>query len=284
MKKEETKNYLVAGTLNNYLEKKNLNEKFTNKDIVTFITFGVASIASLGALLVSTPVCVSLAAIATTIAIYEYKNAKKFDNTESRLRQENNHIEKLLNGQVNESDELVEKRKNKLISLSKLREEKEKDVDYYNTLSNIIYASTIIASIAVAGFGGLSYELILPILGVASSAIISNAEIRKHKECEVVENRINNLIHDLGVEYCEKEEKTIKTEKQEDYLKSEFNEFCKTYDETHGVHVVNKDENKKCFGYTYEEFCKLYEENNGFDVRYPDEKPKEYSKSKTGNY
>ncbi len=277
MKKEETKNYLVAGTLNNCLEKKILNKKSTSKGIVAFLAFGVTAIASLGALTVSLPACISLAAVAATVVIYENKIAKKIDNTESRLKQENKHIEKLLNDEINLDDKSNEKRKKKLTSLSKLSKIKYEKEEFYNMLSIIIYGITITFSVPVAWLGGGLSDLLVPLSGVLFGALVSNAEIKAHKECEVVDNRINNLTRDLAVVHYEKYGKTLISEKEENKSK---NELCKTYDLTNEVRSAVNSNKATCFGITEEEFYKLYEENNGFDVRYPDEKPKEYSKSK----
>ncbi len=277
MKKEETKNYLVVGTLNNCLEKKILNKKSTSKGIVAFLAFGVTAIASLGALTVSLPACISLAAVAATVVIYENKIAKKIDNTESRLKQENKHIEKLLNDEINLDDKSNEKRKKKLTSLSKLSKIKYEKEEFYNMLSIIIYGITIVFSVPVAWLGGGLSDLLVPLSGVLFGALVSNAEIKAHKECEVVDNRINNLTRDLAVVHYEKYGKTLISEKEENKSK---NELCKTYDLTNEVRSAVNSNKVTCFGITEEEFYKLYEENNGFDVRYPDEKPKEYSKSK----
>lgn len=277
MKKEETKNYLVAGAHNNCLEKKILNKKSTSKGIVSFLAFGVTAIASLGALTVSLPACISLAAVAATVVIYENKIAKKNDNTESRLKQENKHIERLLNDEINLDDKSNEKRKKKLTSLSKLSEIKYKNEELYNMLSIIIYGITIAFSVPVAWLGGGLADLLVPLSGVLVGYLVSNAEIEAHKECEVVDNRINNLTRDLAAVHYEKYGKTLISEKEENNSK---NKCCKTFKITNEVRSAINSKEISCFGYTEEEFYKLYDENNGFDVRYPDEKPKEYSKSK----
>lgn len=177
-------------------ELKDLDQAFRNKELISFIAFAVFALVSFSSLALSLPVFLSTASLASLLAIYKYKNAKKNDNIENRLNQEKLHLKKLEIKTPNVDKSVMEKRVNKILSINKLRTKAAKDYFLANDITLFTYAVTAIGGVLTFFNPACGW---IPLVGIVSNIISGNNEIKKHKKCEILENRINNLSNDLDL-------------------------------------------------------------------------------------
>lgn len=197
----------------------NSYEKYKKEELVSFIGFGLAaSITAMGVIL-GPKILLSAGAVTASIICHKYKNGKKYENYEDRLNQEIKHLKGLNEGKYINKNARKSK-VSKLLEISNGQVNKEikyNDAVTFTRASNVL---TVIGSIATY-LNPLAVWI--PIIGITANVITSRNEIKKHKEREDLENKLNNLIYDLDVDTIiynreEKEEKKEKVAAKESKL------------------------------------------------------------------
>ena len=221
MKKEEYINDRI-NTIKD--EQKITRDKYVRHENITFGIFAFFSGLSLFSIPVAPNISIASAAISAMIVCHKYKNAKKNELIEKRYEQELKHLNNL---QTKEkmSDEIKNKKINKLLALSQKQKSTEIKYDNANILTRISNVVTVIGGIA--SFIN-PWSFWLPSLGICSNILLSKYERNKYRDKELLENRMNNLISDLDTdEYIQEETKEISNKKvntKEEYNYNKINE------------------------------------------------------------
>lgn len=194
MNKMNPNDYLFKSIKDKDEEYFNMYEEHLNKEIITLLLFLGFSIASLASLALALPFAIAAGSVAATIAVHKYISTKKFDIAEDRIGREKKHLNKLLDKEPDVDERLMEKRRSKISALSFEKMNTTRKYFDANDITYITYAVTIIGGIAVLANPVCSW---IPLVGIASSIIAANNEVKKYRKDSLVENRINNLEKDL---------------------------------------------------------------------------------------
>lgn len=188
-------------------------EKYKKEEVISFIPFALfASLTTMG-LFLGTNMLLAAGSITASVICHKYKNSKKHDNYENRLNQEIKHLNGLKEGKYIVKN-ARETKVSKLLEISNKQVNAEVKYDNANTITLVSKAITVIGAIS-------TYinpiTVWIPIIGVTANIFANNNEIKKHRICEKLETKANNLIHDLDVDAIiyNREDKEEKKEKVE---------------------------------------------------------------------
>ena len=217
---KETKSEYIKNKISSIRDElTNSYEKYKKEELVSFIGFGLAaSITAMGVIL-GPNILLSAGAVTASIICHKYKNGKKYENYENRLNQEIKHLKGLNEGKyINKNA-----RKSKISKLLEISNGQINKEIKYNDAVTFTTASNILTAFSAISVYLNPLAVWLPIIGITANVITSRNEIKKHKEREDLENKLNNLIYDLDVDTIiynreEKEEKKEKVEAKESKL------------------------------------------------------------------
>ena len=192
--------------------------KEKNSTIALFI----AACLSVATLPTNLSIGVVFTTIAAELACYKYKSIRKRDNINERYKKEFKHIRELELGAEKTNDNSSQK----MNRLFQSRRKVEKKYEYATTITTLTYGLAIFGSvIAVIN----PAEIWIPIAGVISTFAAMNYEIKVHKDREILEKRINNLVVDLDIENIKENEKSIELENTKETKKDiDFEMFFET--------------------------------------------------------
>lgn len=179
-------------------------EKYDNKEFISFIAAVVLAIAACCASLCEIPVAlnIALACVCGTVEVvcYKFKCGHKHESDEKRIKQEIRHLNGLVDSNPLKNKNKYDKARRKVLAISNSQVNAEGEYDFANDLTNITYALTAIGAVLTA----MSPTIVwLPIVSICGSILAGMNEERKYEHKRVLENRLNNLIHDLDISAIE---------------------------------------------------------------------------------
>ncbi|MBQ9019128.1 MAG: hypothetical protein IJ097_02300 [Bacilli bacterium] len=184
-------------------ELEKIEKEYNKKELVSY-----GLIAFFGGLaLCSVPVALNIslasAAITAGTICYNYKTGKKREIENKKLNQELKHLNNIEIEQPLTEKRLYDKACDKVIAISQTQIEEEKKYENVGDATNIMYAITAAGAIGTAINPLTAW---IPVVGVCSSILSGNAEIRSFEKKEILDNRITNLLHDLETKEIEEKE------------------------------------------------------------------------------
>lgn len=217
-------------------EKEEIKKVFDKKELLSFLAFTSTGAVAFCTLPFSLPISLGFASICAGAICYKYKCGKKHEIENNKLNQEIKHLNKIASEEPLQEKRLYDKARSKVIAISKSQIEEEKLYNNAHDVTDIMYVITAIGAVSTMIN---PWTVWLPIVGVCSSILSGNQEIRSFKRKEVLDNRINNLIRDLDVnEIIENETRKEETVKVINNVYS--NEYVK---ENHKNKVYTKSRN-----------------------------------------
>ena len=198
------------------------------KENYSTIALFISACISLAILPANLSIGVVFTTIAAELACYKYKSIRKRDNINERYKKELKHIRELELGAEKTNDNTSQK----MNRLFQSRRKVEKKYEYATTITALTYGLALIgAAIAVIN----PADILLPVVGVVSTFAAMNYEIKVHRDREILERRINNLVVDLDIESIKENEKNIVLEnnnsKEKDFELEEYFEIAKSFEE-----------------------------------------------------
>lgn len=245
MTKEE---YINEKTKEIKEKKKQLEKSFNLKETLSYSAIALFGGLTLASIIPKTPLALATLGLTSLAICYKVKCDKKNKIEKEKLNQEIKHLDNLREKDNITNEETYDKVCNKVCAISSSQIDAEGKYDDANTLTNLTYAITAIGSVLTFINPSAFW---IPLVGIASNILTGENELKKYNKKINLENRIDNLIHDLDV---------INPRE--------------IYDES----ISNIQKQKTHFDVKEEEYYKIYEKNNGFDYQYPIDKPKQFIK------
>lgn len=220
-------NVFIKDTMKFNKEKiKELLKNYKKKDLASLVALLLSIGVSVCAIPFSLSVCLASATVAAQLTIYKYKIDKKHNASEKSINQENIHLKKLYDKGIEVSDELNDKRKNKIISLGEAYRDNAKKylgVEAVNSVMNGFTTGVAVLTIINPLCAWSSLALLIV------DGMLTKIEINAHETGEKLENRINNLDNDLTLidiiidEYGNPRYEIIEEKKKEEKAKTKSN-------------------------------------------------------------
>ena len=178
--------------------KERLDKDISEKELKQFIGLilsVLAVISGLCIITISPAIGLVIAEIAAASACLKYKNCKKIDSKELRIKEEIKHLEELEKG-IDGDNFSKDKKSVKLMSLDESRRNAKEEYDKAKIITFLTYAVTTL---------GVGLTLVNPVagtvtvLGILSNILAGNNEIKKYSKCEEIKNKISDLYHEIDV-------------------------------------------------------------------------------------